>query len=303
MIHENVDKDPDLKKASDFKSARRSPGVRAALALVLTLIFIGVVIVLVYWQEAWGPNQWGNVGTWVAGGATVAAVVVAVWQTRNANEQARAAEKRSDKDIETRRIADLRAREYAATSTIMKSVSSMITEVYTYNDSGYNNVPIIAMFQRDDSYLQQISHKNELRRQYNEGVINIRLALLQIESRPLYQAGAQVISTAMDLRKVIFPDDGEINSEDAVELTETLNTANLSFQKIAEYRFRHPTELPADELPVSFGNLDEIADEPTLFDAARKQDTPLIEDAGTTETTPGAQTQATGGVNNPAFPE
>lgn len=48
--------------------------------------------------DKWGADQWGDLATWLAGFATTAAVMVTVWQTNNANKQARAAEKRAEDD-------------------------------------------------------------------------------------------------------------------------------------------------------------------------------------------------------------
>lgn len=96
MQYENVDRDPDLRKSSDLGEFRTSWMPRLiTLGAVLALV-PGVVIVLIYYSQAWGPNQWGNVGTWLAGIATSLAVIVAVWQTNNANKQARAAETRAE---------------------------------------------------------------------------------------------------------------------------------------------------------------------------------------------------------------
>lgn len=111
VLHENVDKDPDLRKSSDLEEASTwMPRLITFGAMVA--LAVGVVIVLIYYSPAWGPNQWGNVGTWLAGIATSLAVIVAVWQTNNANKQARSAEMRAHE--EAREMADRHRAEIVA---------------------------------------------------------------------------------------------------------------------------------------------------------------------------------------------
>ncbi|WP_407107268.1 hypothetical protein [Rhodococcus aetherivorans] len=112
MKYENVDRDPDLRKSSDLGEFRTSWMPRLITFGAVVALVVGVVIVLIYYSPAWGPNQWGNVGTWVAGIATSLAVIVAVWQTNNANKQARSAEMRAYE--EAREMANRHRAEIAA---------------------------------------------------------------------------------------------------------------------------------------------------------------------------------------------
>ncbi|MDH6681050.1 hypothetical protein M2284_005293 [Rhodococcus sp. LBL1] len=98
MLHENVDKDPDLRKSSDIEEANPSWVPRLITVVAVLAVITGIVLVRIYYSPNWGPGQWGDAATWVAGIATSLAVIVAVWQTNNANKQARAAEKRAKED-------------------------------------------------------------------------------------------------------------------------------------------------------------------------------------------------------------
>lgn len=97
--HENVDKDPDLRKSSDLEHGGKSKAPLLIAVGAVSAVVTAVILIIIHWSSAWGPSQWGDVATWLAGIATSAAVAVAVWQTDNANKQARAAEKRAELDV------------------------------------------------------------------------------------------------------------------------------------------------------------------------------------------------------------
>ncbi|OCC19438.1 hypothetical protein AS590_25935 [Prescottella equi] len=135
MTLENVDKDPDLRKSSDAEQSNKSPVPRLIGLGAIVAIITGSIVVLIYYSPAWGPNQWGNVGTWVAGIATSLAVIVAVWQTNNANRQARAAEQRAREEIknaERKQSAEIEAQRRTEQIQIVANIWAAVGEVHRH---------------------------------------------------------------------------------------------------------------------------------------------------------------------------
>jgi len=98
-------------------------------------LIIGAIIVRIYYTPDWGPNQWGNVGTWLAGIATSLAVIVAVWQTNNANKQARAAEKRADDMQRHTNRERIRQLEFSAVSEIIRCADLAMDSTRRYYET------------------------------------------------------------------------------------------------------------------------------------------------------------------------
>ncbi|MGW0328681.1 hypothetical protein [Nocardia sp. NPDC003183] len=83
--------------------------VSSALALWFTALVAAVTYGLFH---RWGASQWGDLGTWIAGIGTTAAVIVALWQTKLARDTATAATAAAQAEIE--RVNERLARELRA---------------------------------------------------------------------------------------------------------------------------------------------------------------------------------------------
>lgn len=68
--------------------------------MVLALfVLVPLFIERVDQWSGWKSGEWAAAGAWLGGVMTFGAVSVAVWQTNNANQQARRAEKRADVEV------------------------------------------------------------------------------------------------------------------------------------------------------------------------------------------------------------
>ncbi|WP_336874375.1 hypothetical protein [Rhodococcus qingshengii] len=259
MTLENVDKDPDLRKSSDLEQSSKSPVPRLIGLGAIAAAITGIIIVLVYYSPAWGPNQWGNVGTWVAGVATSLAVIVAVWQTNNANRQARAAEARADKELASttarynetmanQKAAALRDREWAAVQMVSRAVSTVLSEV-----SGIHEIDTLHDDLRTTLTTEYILDRRKMAvDRINESAYAVHLAFSQLMDAKLL-INTQYIRD--HIKKITDIISGVVETPDIIIWQEAqrhcgpLNGQNKYLQKAIVERFSEILEFPTGKRP------------------------------------------------------
>ncbi|CAG7637738.1 hypothetical protein E143388_07925 [Rhodococcus opacus] len=239
--------------STDGPDQAKPPSKLTIALCVLAIIFLAAASglcagYLLGWSN-WQDSQFAAIGTWLAAFATAGTAIVAVVQTMRANEQARRAEQHSADDIEGRRWADLRAREYLATEAILKAISKIVSEVYSYRDysKSFHGVWKEAHEPPSEGPLLR---QRDLRLSCNASVTDIRLALLQLETRTLYSGATPVMAKAAAVGKALFPQESVVDIDSGITAVNAVNEAGNEFQKIADIRFRRPHDLPVDELPL-----------------------------------------------------
>lgn len=259
MTLENVDKDPDLRKSSDLEQSSKSPVPRLIGLGAIAAAITGIIIVLVYYSPAWGPNQWGNVGTWVAGVATSLAVIVAVWQTNNANRQARAAEARADKELASatarynetmanQKAAALRDREWAAVQMVSRAVSTVLSEV-----SGIHEIDTLHGDLRTTLTTEYILDRRKMAvDRINESAYAVHLAFSQLVDAKLLintQFIRDHIKNITDIISGVVETPDIIVWQEAQRYCGPLNGQSKYLQKAIVERFSEILEFPTEKRP------------------------------------------------------
>ncbi|MBP2522451.1 hypothetical protein BS618_32255 [Rhodococcus erythropolis] len=112
----------------------------AVIVVLALIVLVPLFVERVDQWSGWQSGEWAAAGAWLGGTMTFFAVSVAVWQTNNANRQARAAETRAgielaaaatryDETMAYQKAAALRDREWAAVQMVSRAVSTVLAEV------------------------------------------------------------------------------------------------------------------------------------------------------------------------------
>ncbi|MDI9960703.1 MULTISPECIES: hypothetical protein [unclassified Rhodococcus (in: high G+C Gram-positive bacteria)] len=181
--------------------------------------------------DSWDFNQWGNVGTWVAGIGTFAAVVVAVLQTQRANLQARAAEKRADDMQDALEKSRIRVEEIDAVSEICRAADLFINSVRRY----YDVTGALSMApENHDTLLTVISVQADMADRVSEAFRTINLAAISLETELLieeYLAMTSALQAIKDDVALLPPSDASsLQIKDLInESSATISMAKDNF--------------------------------------------------------------------------
>lgn len=253
--HENVDKDPDLRKSSDVASNGKSWVPRLITFVAISAVITGFALVLIYYSPNWGPSQWGDVATWVAGIATSAAVSVSLWQAYTAKQKAirdeiaaaeRLAEeqKRHAQDsaaMEARHQAELQRADNRLLAQLneqrrveqIEAVRSLCDSMSNIFNSTWEEMA------RVNSLTQTIGAQDAERsrrerqawiRTINDSSQDAALAMIGLQDHQLIEQAEWARHTIEDLRKEITGPEGESIDWDCV--TERLNAMTGSKKAI-----------------------------------------------------------------------
>ncbi|MGF0248591.1 hypothetical protein ACQR36_29850 [Rhodococcus erythropolis] len=107
-----------------------------AINVVLALIvLVPLFVERVDQWSGWQSGEWAAAGAWLGGTMTFFAVSVAVWQTNNANRQARAAEHRAQAEMvntERKHSADIEAQRRTEQIQIVANIWTAVGEVHRH---------------------------------------------------------------------------------------------------------------------------------------------------------------------------
>lgn len=109
----------------------------AVIVVLALIVLVPLFVERVDQWSGWQSGEWAAAGAWLGGTMAFFAVSVAVWQTNNANRQARAAETRAgielaaaatryDETMAYQKAAALRDREWPAVQMVSRAVSTVL---------------------------------------------------------------------------------------------------------------------------------------------------------------------------------
>ncbi|MGW4339030.1 hypothetical protein ACWEK5_40455 [Rhodococcus koreensis] len=200
-------------------------------------------------------DQWSAAGGWVGGLATFAAVVVALWQTKLARDDAAGAKNEADerlrKELENaderhtaeldyykaeasqRREDDLQRQQYDAIRTILTAATNALTVIANYNDLAETHRAHAQQF--DDISTETIlSERASTLRTMNTSMIDISLAVLRLQ-HPLLRRGALRVRSGLEdaVGAVSGPSIDQSDWSAALAKAQDMNIAQRDLQAVA----------------------------------------------------------------------
>ncbi|OZE79185.1 hypothetical protein CH304_19605 [Rhodococcus sp. 15-649-1-2] len=223
-----------------------------------------------YYNDGWGPNQWGSVASWVSGLATFFAVGVALYQTKLARDDASHAKKDAIDRIaleEARHTADLvaadkrlaheldsarRLEQLKTIPPIWDAIGDLTTHWIDYREA-LNAAPYLAS--TDEAVA-------EWRKQIDPWLDSLKAVELvfttpmMIVSEPntqgaiteLYEKVRKLQTMSVDLVGVAFKTKKPVDLGDATALVKSINTSRKPMTSIVrQYLTEAPPLRPSDE--------------------------------------------------------
>lgn len=221
---------------------------------ILSGVIVGGLIVSISNKVDWGADQLGNLGTWIAGIGTLAAVVVAVWQTNNANRHAAASASKAQDSIDIQVGSGIDAREYGAVRAIIEHAGNVIGEVNHFNEIA----KFQAKFPGDLSTAELLSAQRHVIMVARRAILEVQLAFTQLADKTLLRDAALVhlaLDAVIECISSKDPARAEADWPLAASRTVQIAVANSQLLDDAIRRFNAGTSPPA---PASWMNADPL---------------------------------------------
>lgn len=235
------------------------------LGLIVATLVIGVLVAMANAVTLWtnyDSAQLAAAGGWIGGIGSVAAVTVALMQTSRANEAAKDARLRADRDIAARQANTSRVEEYESVHQIMKAVSRILTEVVSFKRfteveqqvTKAMEISTSADSQKESIMVASLVRVEERQRGVlqatNDAIVDTRIALLRIQNRSVYEAASEVLLKMLTTRAHYSTEGQENDWGLAAEAAQEMNEVSIQLQQASEQRFRMADDnIPSPEIP------------------------------------------------------
>ncbi|WP_209447587.1 hypothetical protein [Rhodococcus qingshengii] len=246
---------------------------------ILSGVIVGGLVVSISNNVDWGADQLGNLSTWIAGIGTLAAVVVAVWQTNNANRHAAAVAEKAKSDaakaeerhseqlrqaaseaaavavrhseqlaqaqrtLDVQVARDLDTREHAAVRAISAHAANVILEVTHFSEVA----KIQFAHPGELTTAELLSMQKKVTTTSHQAIVEVRLAFTQLSTTSLLQCAAKVhiaLTAVLECISNRDPDRTEADWPLASQRTVQIADASSQLVDAAVHRFNSGIVLP-----------------------------------------------------------
>jgi hypothetical protein len=244
----------DNKKPSWRDSLGFSVGCGLALLGFYVLLTIGH-----YYNDGWGPNQWGPVASWVGSTATFLAIGVALYQNKNVREDARheaaraegrfryelqEADKRhktemraANRDVHQRAYDDDITRNYEASRLALTAAAGALSAISTAKE-------FVDVQQAGDAFSASVTtemilnHRANALKSMNLSLIDLTIAIAGFNEQMMRRVAVEMRDRLEEAVAAVSGEDA-VDWNTAFDRAQDMNREQRTLQKMAMTKLRY----------------------------------------------------------------